>query len=178
MEGYIAEKEREKLKKIDRKQKQQRDEDSQIFFKNFFGEKMIWGPMAVTYREKYHTAYLPIVSGRFLFQCQIDRKANLYEVCTVPNNSKTGMMVSIREPLLGCNLNFADGKTLPMNSDFFDASYRSLPIHKTFLAGMETEIHYLAPDNLQPDFPFIYLDWNVDCGSSVMTMKTRVGVGI
>jgi hypothetical protein len=31
---------------------------------------------------------------------------------------------------------------------------------------METEIRYLAPDNLQPDFPFVYLDWNVDCGSS------------
>ena len=31
---------------------------------------------------------------------------------------------------------------------------------------METEIRYLAPDNLQPDFPFVYLDWNVDCESS------------
>ncbi len=27
---------------------------------------------------------------------------------------------------------------------------------------METEIRYIAPDNLQPDFPFVYLDWNVD----------------
>jgi hypothetical protein len=166
MERHIAEKEREKQKKIDRKQKQQRDEDTQILFENFFGEKMIWGPMAVTYREKYHTAYMPIGGGRFLFQRQIVRKADLYEVCTVPNNSKTGTMVPIREPLLGCNLMFADGKTLPMISDFFDAWYRSLPIHKTFLDGMETEIRYLAPDNLQPDFPFVYLDWNVDCGSS------------
>jgi hypothetical protein len=32
-----------------------------------------------------------------------------------------------------------------------------------FLEGKESEIHYLAPDNLQPDFPFVYLDWNVDC---------------
>ena len=122
--------------------------------------------MAVTYREKYHTEYMPIGGGRFLFQRQIVRKANLYEVCTVPNNSMTGMMVPIREPLLGCNLMFADGKTLPMNSDFFDAWYRSLPIHKSFLDGMETEIRYIAPDNLQPDFPFVYLDWNVDCESS------------
>ena len=109
---------------------------------------------------------MPIGGGRFLFQCQIVRKANLYEVCTVPNNSKTGMMVPIREPLLECNLIFAEGKTLPMNSNKFDAWYRHLPIHKTFLDGMETEIRYLAPDNLQPDFPFVYLDWNVDCGSS------------
>jgi len=66
------------------------------------------------------------------------------------------MLVPIWEPLLGCNLIFADGKMLPMNSDKFDAWYKSLPIHKTFLNGMETEIHYLAPpDNLQPDFPFV-----------------------
>ena len=52
MERHIAKKEREKQKKIDQKQKQQRDEDTQILFENFFGEKMIWGPMAVTYREK------------------------------------------------------------------------------------------------------------------------------
>jgi hypothetical protein len=32
-----------------------------------------------------------------------------------------------------------------------------------FLEGKESEIHYLAPDNLQPDFPFVYLDWNVAC---------------
>jgi hypothetical protein len=34
------------------------------------------------------------------------------------------------------------------------------------LIGKESEIHYLAPDNLQPDFPFVYLDWNVDYESS------------
>jgi len=67
MERHIAEKEREKQKMIDRKQKQQRGKDTKILFKNFFGEKMIWGPMAVTYREKYHTAYMPIDGGRFFF---------------------------------------------------------------------------------------------------------------
>ena len=80
MERHIAEKERRKQKKIDQKQKQQRDEDTEILFENFFGEEMIWGHMAVTYREKYHTAYVPIGVGRFSFQCQIDRKAYLYEV--------------------------------------------------------------------------------------------------
>jgi len=108
MERHIAMKERGKQKKIDRKQKQQRDEDTQILFENFLGEKMIWGPMAVTYREKYHTAYMPIGGGRFSFQHHIVRKADLYEVCTVPNNSKTGTMVPIRETLLGCSLVFAD----------------------------------------------------------------------
>jgi hypothetical protein len=108
MERHIAKKERGKQKKIDRKQKQQRDEDTQILFENFLGEKMIWGPMAVTYREKYHTAYMPIGGGRFSFQHHIVRKADLYEVCTVPNNSKTGTMVPIRETLLGCSLVFAD----------------------------------------------------------------------
>ncbi len=95
MERHIAKKEREKQKKIDWKQKQQRAEDTQILFENFFNEKMIWGPMAVTYREKYHTAYMPIGGGRFLFQRQIVRKADLYEVCMVPNNSMTGTMVPI-----------------------------------------------------------------------------------
>ena len=122
--------------------------------------------MAVTYREKYHTAYMPIGGGRFLYQRQILRKPDLYEVCTIPNNINTGRMVPIREPLLGCHIIFADGKTLPINSDKFDSWYRSLPIHKSFLEGMENEINYLAPDNLHPDFPFIYVDWNADCGSS------------
>ena len=165
-ERHKAQKESEKKKKMVRKQKQQRDEDSEVLFENFFGEKLTWGPMAASYREKYHTAYMPIGSGKFLFQRQIIRKADLYEVCTLPNNSKTGMMVPIREPLLGRNLVFADGKLLPMNSDKFDAWYRSLPIHKTFIEGKETEIHYLAPDNLQPDLPFVYVDWNADCESS------------
>lgn len=166
LDRHIAEMEREKQKKIDQKKKKQRSEDTEILFENFFGEKMTWGPMAVTYREKYYTAYMPIGGGRFLYQCQIIRKADLYEVCTIPNNSNTGRMVPIREPLLGCHIVFADGKTLPINSDKFDSWYRSLPIHKSFLEGMENEINYLAPDNLQPDFPFVYVDWNADCGSS------------
>jgi hypothetical protein len=32
-----------------------------------------------------------------------------------------------------------------------------------FLEGREREIHYLATDNIQPDYPFVYLTWNVDC---------------
>ena len=75
-------------------------------------------------------------------------------------------MVPIWEPLLGCHIIFADGKMLPINPDKYCSWYRSLPIHKSFLEGMENEINYLAPDNLQPDFPFIYVDWNADCGSS------------
>ena len=34
------------------------------------------------------------------------------------------------------------------------------------LMESKIEIHYIAPDNLQPDFPFEYVDWNVDCESS------------
>ena len=45
----------------------------------------------------------------------------------------------------------------------FDAWYQSLPIHKIFLIGKESEIHYLAPENEQPDYPFVYVGWNVDC---------------
>ena len=165
-ERHQADNEREKKKKIDRKKKQQHQEDTQLLFENFFGEKLTWGPMAVAYREKYHTAYMPIGGGRFLYQCQIIRKTDLYEVCTLPNNCLTGTMVPIREPLLGCNLIFADCKFLPMNSDKFDAWYRSLPIHKSFLQGMESEIRSLAPDNLQPDYPFVYVDWSADGESS------------
>jgi hypothetical protein len=32
-----------------------------------------------------------------------------------------------------------------------------------FVDGKESEIHYLAPDDKQPNFPFVYFDWNVDC---------------
>ena len=32
-----------------------------------------------------------------------------------------------------------------------------------FLDGKESEIHYLAPEEEQPDYPFVYVDWNVDC---------------
>jgi hypothetical protein len=32
-----------------------------------------------------------------------------------------------------------------------------------FLKGRERKIHYLAPDNVQPDYPIVYLTWNVDC---------------
>jgi hypothetical protein len=45
-----------------------------------------------------------------------------------------------------------------MNSDKFDMWYRRLPLHETFLEGMESEIRNLAPDNLQPDFPSIYVE--------------------
>ncbi len=55
------------------------------------------------------------------------------------------------------------GEVLPQKSDNFDAWYRRLLIHKMFLQGKESEIHYLAPDNEQPDFQFVYVDWNVDC---------------
>ena len=73
------------------------------------------------------------------------------------------ILVPIRDPLQGCSLAFAEGEVLPQKSDNFDAWYRRLPIHKRFLQGKESEIHYLAPDNEQPDFPFVYVDWNVDC---------------
>ena len=54
-------------------------------------------------------------------------------------------------------------KILLENNDDFDAWYRSLPIHKIFLVGKESEIHNLAPENEQPDYPFVYVGWNVDC---------------
>lgn len=31
------------------------------------------------------------------------------------------------------------------------------------LQGKESAIHFLAPDNEQPDFPFVYVGWNIDC---------------
>jgi hypothetical protein len=92
-----------------------------------------------------------------LYEHTILRKENLYERLT------GGVMVPIKDPLRQCNLEFANGKVLPMNGDNFEVWYRRLPIHKMFLQGKESEIHYLAPDNEQPDFPFVYVDWNVDC---------------
>jgi hypothetical protein len=73
------------------------------------------------------------------------------------------ILVPIRYPLWGCSLAFAEGGILPQKSDNFDAWYKRLPIHNRFLQGKESEIHYFSLDNEQPDFPFVYVDWNVDC---------------
>jgi hypothetical protein len=152
-----AKKEREKRKKMELQNRKQRDEDMNQLFENFFGEKRTWGQIADSYRKKYCSAYMPVGEGRFLYEHTILRKENLYETCT------GGVLVPIRDPLRECNLVFADGEVLPRNSDNFEVWYRRLPIHKLFLQGKESEIHYLAPDNEQPDFPFVYIDWNVDC---------------
>lgn len=100
--------------------------------------------------------------GRFLRGHEIVRKDNLY-VSGASSNGVPGVLFPIREPLLGCTLMFANGNVLPSNINYFEQWYRRLPIHKMFLEGKESKIHYLAPDNVQPDFPFVYLDWNVDC---------------
>ncbi len=100
---------------------------------------------------------MPIGEGRSLYEHTILRKENLYKTCT------GGILVPIRDPLRECNLTFTDGEILPQNSNNFEVWYRRLPIHKLFLQGKESEIQYLAPDNEQPDFPFVYVDWNVDC---------------
>ncbi len=114
---------------------------------------------------------MPIGDGRFLYEYAIVRKRNLYQIRrrtsarsggTSTSGSKD-VLVPVREPLLGCRLAFADGKILPENDEDYDAWYRSLPIHKMFLDGKESEIHYLAPEEEQPDYPFVYVDWNVDC---------------
>jgi hypothetical protein len=122
----------------------------------------VWGPIADAYKKKYYTEYMPIGKGRFLRGHKIVRMENLYESGAL-NNGVLGLLFPIWEPMLGCNLNFAEGKVLPSNIGYFEKWYRQLPIHKMFLEGKESEIHYLALDNLQPDLPFVYLDWNVDC---------------
>ena len=158
-EQKTADKERRKHKK---KEQLHKVEDINILFENFFGPKNVWGPIADAYRKKYYTEYMPIGEGRFLRGHKIVRKENLYESGALSNGVPV-MLFHIREPQLGCNLMFAEGKVLPSNVNYFEKWYRRLPIHKMFLEGKESEIHYLAPDNLQPDFPFVYLDWNVDC---------------
>ena len=45
-----------------------------------------------------------------------------------------------------------------------------------FLQGKERDVHYLAPDNEQPDFPFVYVDWNVDCGKE--DEETRISSNV
>ena len=72
-------------------------------------------------------------------------------------------MERIKDALRQCHIQFADGKFPPVNTEDFEVWYRRLPIHKMFLQGKESEIHYITPDNEQPDFPFVYLDWNIDC---------------
>jgi hypothetical protein len=161
-----AEKERVNRKNMDWQNRKQRDEDMNILFENFFGENRIWGPIADSYWKKYYSRYMPIGNGRFLHEHAILRKENLYETGSSKSNDnrRTGdIMVPIRDPLQGCSLVFGEGEVLPQKSDNFDAWYKRLPIHKMFLQGKESEIHFLAPDNEQPDFPFVYVNLNVDC---------------
>jgi hypothetical protein len=118
-----AEKERVKRKKIDWKNRKQREEDITILFKNFFGENRIWGPIADVYQKKYNTAFMPIGVERFLYEHAIVTKEDLYK--TISSNStvniKTGdIWVPIMDPLQGCSLLFAEGKVLPEKSDNFD----------------------------------------------------------
>ncbi len=160
-----AKKERVIKEKIDLQNRKQRNKDMNILFEIFFGENT-WGPIADSNQKKYNSAYMPIGKGRFLYEHAILRKKNLYKTSASKSNDKgtTGeILVPIRDPLRGCSLAFADGEVLPQNSDNFEVWYRRLPIHKMYLQGKESEIHYLAPDNEQPDFPFVYIDWNVDC---------------
>ncbi len=93
------------------------------------------------------------------------RTDNLYVSGTL-SNGVPGMLFSIRVRLLGRNIMFAEGKILPNTADYFEKWYRQLPIHRMFLEGKESEIHYLAPDAVQPDFPFVNLDWKLDCKAS------------
>jgi hypothetical protein len=109
---------------------------------------------------------MPIGIMRFLYGHAIVRNEDLYKTISTNStvNSKTGdIWVPIMDPLQGCSLVFAEGKLLTVKSDNFDVWYRSLPIHKVILDGKESEIHCLALDNKQPDFPFVYVNWNVDC---------------
>jgi hypothetical protein len=109
---------------------------------------------------------MPIGDERFLYGHAIVRKEDLYKTISSNStvNSKTeDIWVPIMDPLQGCSLVFAEGKVLPVKSENFEMWYRSLPIHKLFLNGKGSGIHCLAPDDKQPDFPFVYVDWNVDC---------------
>jgi hypothetical protein len=151
------ERERERLRKMEKKNEKQRNEDLNVLFENFFGENKIWGPISESYRTKFHTAYMPIGEGRFLHKHTIWRKENFYV------KKIGGNMERIKDTLRQCHIQFADGKVLPINPNDFEVWYRRLPIHKMFLQGKESEIHYLAPDKEQPDFPFVYVDWNIDC---------------
>ncbi len=163
---HQAEKERVKRKKIDRNNRKQRKEDMNILFENFFEENRIWGPIADLYWKKYCTAYMPIGNESFLYKHAIVRKEALYKTISSNStvNSKTGdIRVPIMDPLQGCSLVFAEEKVLLEKSDNFDVWYRRMPIHKVFLDGKRSEIHYLAPNNKQPDFPFVYVNRNVDC---------------
>ena len=100
---------------------------------------------------------MPIGEGRFLHKHTIWRKENFYV------KQIAGNMERIKDALRQCHIQFADGKFPPVNTEDFEVWYRRLPIHKMFLQGKESEIHYITPDNEQPDFPFVYLDWNIDC---------------
>jgi hypothetical protein len=98
-----------------------------------------------------------IGEGRVLHIHTIWRKENFYQ------RQKGGNMERIKDNLRRCHLQFADGKVLPMNTDDFEVWYRRLPSHKMILQGKKSVIHFLAPDNEQPDFPFVYVGWNIDC---------------
>ncbi len=102
--------------KIDLQDRKQRDEDMNILFENYFRKNRTWGPIADSYRKKYHSAYMPIGEGKFLYEHAILRKKNLYETSDSKSNDKgttRDILVPIRDPPRGCSLVFADGEVLP-----------------------------------------------------------------
>ncbi len=48
------ERERATLKKMEKLNKKQRDEDLNVLFENFFGENRTRGPIAESYKTKFH----------------------------------------------------------------------------------------------------------------------------
>jgi hypothetical protein len=93
------------MMKHKKKEQLHKVEDINILFENFFGPKNVWGPIADAYKKNSYTEYMPIGEGRFLRGHKIVRKENLYE-SGASNKGVPGMLIPIREPLLGCNLNF------------------------------------------------------------------------
>ncbi len=148
---------------------------SNFFLRTSLVKKGFGDPLVTHTGRSISLPTCSLVKGVSLFECQILRKANLYETCTVPNNCQTGILAPIRDPLLGRNVHFAHGKILPMNSENYDKWYRSLPIHKMFLDGKESENHYLAPDNLQPISP-LYILIGMLIVNLLMMTETNYGI--
>ncbi len=175
--GYTWKRRRDiQRKRLEDKRKTKCDRLTLIYYLRISLETTMNGvQFTKIYKKKYQTSYMPISNCLFLrgpivngshipAGYDIVRKANLYK--TAFDNNGLDFLTPIHDPFLFGPVKFADENVSPNNHQSFDKWYRSLPIHKMFTIGKEDSIYYLAPDALQPKFPFVYLDWKVDCKAS------------
>jgi hypothetical protein len=117
------------------------------------------------YRAKYGTKFMPIGGGLFFSCGRVYKKSDFYEW---NDEFERTMRVNPTCPLYWISPVFAFNDELPSSERKYERWYGGLPIHHEFIKESEKANIKLTslPDNKQPDYPFLYIDWYHDDSSS------------